>query len=145
EGFDAHNWYGRYALPGEHLPLHVEAFRGALEAGTAGVMPAYPILLDTTLGDEPLEPVGPGYSGQLLDGLLRSRMGFEGIVLSDWAITRDCNERCRAPTAEAPQRPQDISTAWGVEDLSVRQRYVKGLRAGLDQFGGTDEVGPLLE
>lgn len=145
EGFDAHNWYGRFARPGEHLSLHVEAFRGALGAGAAGVMPAYPILVDTTLGGEPLEAVGPGFSTQLIDGLLRGEMGFDGIVVSDWAITRDCNERCRAPTAQAPQRPQDISTAWGVEDLTVRERYVKGLLAGLDQFGGTDEVAPLIE
>ncbi|WP_305096750.1 glycoside hydrolase family 3 protein [Croceibacterium aestuarii] len=144
EGFDAHNWYGRLARPGKFLPLHIEAFRGALAAKTAGVMPAYPIMADTTLDGQPLEPVGPGFSEQLLGGLLRGTFGYNGIVLSDWAITRDCNERCRAPTAAAPQRPQDISTAWGVEDLTVRQRYVKGLAAGLDQFGGTDDVGPLL-
>ncbi|MXO59470.1 glycoside hydrolase family 3 protein [Altererythrobacter salegens] len=144
EGFDAHNWYGRFARPGKYLPLHVEAFQGALAANSAGVMPAYPIMTETTLDGEPLEAVGPGFSKQLIDGLLRGKMGYDGIVLSDWAITRDCNERCRAPTREAPQQPQDISTAWGVEDLTVRQRYVKGLNAGLDQFGGTDDVEPLL-
>jgi beta-glucosidase len=144
DGFDGHNYYGRFARPGESLPLHIEAFRGALAAKTAGIMPAYPILRDTSLDGEPLEPVGPGFNAQVLDKLLRGQLGYEGIVLSDWAITRDCNARCRAPSAEAPQRPQDIATSWGVEDLSVRQRYVKGIAAGLDQFGGTDEVEPLL-
>jgi beta-glucosidase len=144
EGFDAHNYYGRIARPGDALPLHIAAFEGALQAGAAGLMPAYPILVDTRLEGVPVEPVSPGYSRQLLDGLLRERLGYEGLVLSDWAITRDCNERCRAPTAEAPQRAEDISTAWGVEALSVRERYVAGLAAGLDQFGGTDDVAPLL-
>jgi beta-glucosidase len=107
-------------------------------------MPAYPILTDATLDGQPVEVASPGFNRQLLTGLLRGRLRYEGLILSDWAITRDCNERCRAPTAEAPQRPEDISTAWGVEELSVRQRYVKGLQAGLDQFGGTDDVAPLL-
>lgn len=145
DGLDAHNHYGRFARPGDHLGLHVDAFRGAIDAGTAGVMPAYPILVDATFEGQRIEEVSPGYSAQLLDGLLRGELDFDGIVLSDWAITRDCNERCRTPTAEVPQRAQDISTAWGVEDLSVRERYVKGLQAGLDQFGGTDDVDPLLD
>jgi beta-glucosidase len=144
-GYDAHNYYGRFATPGNALPLHVAAFRGALEANSAGVMPAYPILSETLLEGQPLEPWGPGFSRQLLTGLLRGRLGYEGILLSDWAVTRDCNARCRAPTAEAPQGPQDIATSWGVEDLSVRERYVKGVQAGLDQFGGTDDVVPLIE
>lgn len=145
DGFDAHNYYGRFARPGDSLGLHVDAFRGALGAGAAGVMPAYPILVDATLDGEPIEQVSPGYSKQLLDGLLRSAMDFRGIVLSDWAITRDCNERCMAPSGASPQRPQDIATSWGAENLTVRERYISGLEAGLDQFGGTDDVAPLLE
>jgi len=145
DGYDAHNYYGRFAVPGNALSLHVDAFRGALDARSAGVMPAYPILVNTAFEGRPLEQVGPGYSRQLLAGLLRGSLRYDGILLSDWAITRDCNQRCRAPTAEAPQRPQDIATSWGVEHLSVRERYVKGVEAGLDQFGGTDEVEPLIE
>lgn len=145
EGFEAHNYYGRFADPGDYLNQHVAAFGGALEAKTAGIMPAYPILRDATLNGEPIEAVSPGYSTQLLEGLLRRDLGYGGIILSDWAITRDCNERCMNPTQEAPQRPQDIATSWGVEDLSVQERYVKGLEAGIDQFGGTDDVAPLLQ
>lgn len=144
EGFDGHNHYGRFARPGASFAAHVDAFRGALAVKAGGVMPAYPILQGVTVAGQAVEPVGPGYSKVLLDGLLRRELGFGGIVLSDWAITRDCNERCLAPTAENPQRPQDIATSWGVEGLSVRQRYVLGLEAGIDQFGGTDEVAPLL-
>jgi beta-glucosidase len=144
DGFDGHNHYGRFARIGDALALHVTSFEGALGAKAAGLMPAYPILTDATLDGQPVEVASPGFNRQLLTGLLRGRLRYEGLILSDWAITRDCNERCRAPTAEAPQRPEDISTAWGVEELSVRQRYVKGLQAGLDQFGGTDDVAPLL-
>ena len=144
-GFDGHNYYGRFAETGDHLDLHIQAFRGALEAKSAGVMPAYPILLGTRIDGKPLEQVGPGFSKQLLQNLLREREGFGGIILSDWAITRDCPAACRNPTAATPQQPQDIATSWGVENLSVAERYVKGLEAGLDQFGGTDDVEPLLD
>jgi beta-glucosidase len=145
EGFDGHNYYGRVARPGTALANHIAAFEGALRVKAAGLMPAYPIITGATLDGEPVEEASPGFNRQLLTGLLRDRLNYDGLILSDWAITRDCNERCRTPTAEAPQRPEDISTAWGVEDLSVRERYVKGLQAGLDQFGGTDDVAPLIE
>lgn len=144
EGFDAHNYYGRFARPGDALALHVAAFAGALDAQAAGLMPAYPILQGAMLDGEPVEQASPGFSRQILTDILRSQLGYDGLVLSDWAITRDCNERCSAPTVQSPQRAQDISTAWGVEELTVAQRYVKGLEAGLDQFGGTDDVGPLI-
>jgi beta-glucosidase len=144
-GFDAHNYYGRFADVGNHLELHAQAFRGAFEARAAGVMPAYPILRGSDPDGGPLEQVAPGFSKQVLQNLLREREAFEGIILSDWAITRDCPAGCRNPTATAPQQPQDIATSWGVEHLSVDQRYVRGLEAGLDQFGGTDEVQPLIE
>lgn len=75
---------------------------------------------------------------------MRERLGFDGFILSDWAITRDCNERCEAPSEEAPQRPQDIATSWGVRDMSVVERYIRGMEAGIDQFGGTDDVTLLI-
>lgn len=144
EGFDGHNYYGRYASPGSSFRQHVAAFAGALAVKPAGLMPAYPIVEGVTVDDSPVEPVGPGYSKVLLTDMLRRDKGYRGMILSDWGITRSCNERCRAPTAEAPQRPQDIATSWGVEDLSVEDRYARGMAAGIDQFGGTDDVTPLL-
>lgn len=144
-GFDAHNHYGRIARPGRAFKSHIDAFKGAFDARTGGLMPAYPILADVTVNGKPVEAVGAGFSKVLLTDLLRGRLGYRGLILSDWAITRDCNERCVAPTTEAPQRPQDIATSWGVEALSVQDRYVLGLDAGIDQFGGTDDVAPLME
>jgi beta-glucosidase len=145
EGFDAHNFYGRFARPGDAMAQHIAAFGGALKAKAAGLMPAYPILQNTLIDGERLAAVSPGYSRQLLTDLLRGQLGFDRLILSDWAITRDCGVRCRAPTGEAPQRAEDISTAWGMDDLTVRQRYVAGIAAGLDQFGGTDDVAALIE
>jgi beta-glucosidase len=140
-GFDAHNYYGRFAkLSNSSFEQHVQAFKGAFSANVAGVMPAFPILQGVTLNGKPLEPVAPGYSRQLLIDLLRGEHGYRGLILSDWAITRDCGETCMAPTATRKQQPPAIATPWGVEKLSRLQRFAKGLEAGLDQFGGTGEA-----
>ncbi|WP_241127815.1 glycoside hydrolase family 3 protein [Novosphingobium terrae] len=144
-GFDSHNYYGRVAkLTTAQLQMHIAAFKGALDAGSAGIMPTYPIISGPVIDGKPVEPVGAGYSKVLLHDLLRGKLGYKGIILSDWAITLDCDTRCSAPTAQAPQRPQDISTDWGVNDLTVQQRYALGIAAGIDQFGGTEDTGPLL-
>ncbi|MEH3039146.1 MAG: glycoside hydrolase family 3 C-terminal domain-containing protein [Sphingomonas paucimobilis] len=144
-GFDGHNYYGRVAkLDNRSFANHVAAFDGAFAAHTAGVMPTYPIIEGVTLDGRPLEPVGAGFNRQLITDLLRRGKRFDGLVLSDWAITNDCPESCRAPTAAAPQRPGAIATPWGVETLTKQQRFAKGVTAGIDQFGGVDDPAPLL-
>ncbi len=146
DGFDAHNYYGRYAdLTGAELEHHITAFDGALAAHVGGVMPAYPILRGAELDGQMLEPVGAGFSSVLLDRVLRKRLGYQGIVLSDWAITQDCDEPCRAPTAENPQTPAHIATSWGVDHMSKTERFALGLKAGIDQFGGVDDPAPIAE
>jgi beta-glucosidase len=145
EGYDAHSFYGRIArLDDGDLAQHVAAFDGAFTAHVAGVMPTYPVLEGVTYRGAPLEAVGAGFNAQLLNGLLRTDKGFDGLVLSDWAITNDCPETCSAPTADNPQRPQDIGMPWGVESLSQPQRFAKATLAGVDQFGGVNSPAQLL-
>jgi beta-glucosidase len=143
-GFDAHNYYGRYvSLSHNRLDEHLEPFKGAFAAHVAGVMPTYAILQGATLNGRPLEPVGAGFSGQLLTDLLRQQYRFDGIVLSDWAITNDCNTACM--TGHPAQQARDIGMPWGVENLPMAQRFVKAFNAGVDQFGGTDRVDLLIQ
>jgi beta-glucosidase len=143
-GFDGHNYYGRYALvDGDTLQPHIDAFIGAFEARAGGVMPTYPILQGATVNGEPVEQVGAGFSKQLLTDLLRDQYNYQGVILSDWAITRDCTAECMSPTK--PHTVAEIATPWGVESLSPYQRFVKGVNAGLDQFGGTDDAHYLVE
>ena len=144
-GFDGHNYYGRVVrLDDASFARHVAAFDGALQAHAAGVMPTYPIVTGVRIDGKPLEPVGAGFNKTLLTGLLRREKGFGGLILSDWAITNDCPERCRAPTQEAPQRNTEIGMPWGVESLSPEQRFALGANAGVDQFGGVSDPKPLL-
>lgn len=143
QGFDAHNYYGRYStLDEDSLALHIRPFEAAFEAGAAGVMPTYSILEGVTLDGEPLEQVGAGFNAQLLRGLLRERHGFDGVILSDWAITNDCTQACRDGSS-ADDRAA-IAMPWGVEDLTQTERFARGAAAGIDQFGGTMESQHLI-
>jgi beta-glucosidase len=144
DGFDGHNWYGRYsAFPSGKFGDHIEAFLDAFAVGVSGVMPTYNILEDVVLGGEPLEAVGAGFSRQLLMDLLRGVYGYEGIILSDWGITRDITESCR--TGVPTQTPEFIAMPWGVEDLSHVEKFAKTINAGVDQIGGENDPGPIVE
>ncbi|MFT6851089.1 MAG: beta-glucosidase [Sphingobacteriales bacterium] len=35
--------------------------------------------------------------------------------------------------------------SWGVETMSVAERHYKAIEAGMDQFGGNNALGPILE
>jgi beta-glucosidase len=143
DGWDGHNYYGRFCRLGGAFDLHVRPFEGAFAAKVGGVMPTYTILEDVSVGGKLLAPVGGAFNRTLLTDLLRGRHRFDGVVLSDWGITRDCGENCR--TGAAPHTPADIAMPWGVESLSVTERFAKGVAAGLDQFGGTEESSRLVE
>jgi beta-glucosidase len=147
DGFDSHSYYGRFAaFSGNNLDYHVRPFLGAFAANAAGVMPTYSILEGARWNGQPIEPVAAGYNRQLLTDLLRTRYGFRGIVVTDWSVTRDCNERCvsGAPAGERPSFA-DLGMPWGVESLSMRARFVKAVLAGVDQFGGTERADMLVD
>lgn len=144
DGFDGHNHYGKYcAFPSDALADHVDAFRDAFDTHVAGVMPTYTILQGVEIDGSPLEPVGGGFNEQLLSGVLRKDLAFGGFVLSDWAITSDATESTL--TGVPAQTPADIAMPWGVEDMARPERFAKALNAGVDQFGGEDDPGALLE
>ena len=140
DGWDSHNVYGKHAsFPGGNLKYHEIPFEGAFAAKVAAVMPTYSILDGATLHGKPLEPVGAGMSGQLLNGLLRGDFHYNGLIVSDWLITGDCTEQCitGAPKGSPPTIiPGKQGMSWGTEKLTVPQRYLKALDAGIDQFGG---------
>ncbi len=138
-GRDAHYSYGRYAVyPGNNFDLHLLPFtEGAfnLESGTgmaAAVMPYYTVSFnkDTRYG----ENVGNAYSTYIIKDLLRGTYGFDGVVCTDWGVTRDYT--AVDGFGAAP---------WGVEGLSEAERHYKALMAGIDQFGGNNDSGPVIE
>ncbi|MGK2909788.1 MAG: glycoside hydrolase family 3 protein [Sphingobium sp.] len=146
EGFDGHNYYGRNAqLSDASFARHIRAFDDSLAAHSAGVMPTYVIVHGPKIAGQAIEPVAAGFNKQLLTGLLREEKGFSGLILSDWSITRDCPQACVAPDAANPQTPASIGTPWGMETADKTTRFAKGIKAGIDQFGGADDPAPILD
>jgi beta-glucosidase len=134
DGLDAHNPYGQtIRLSNAAFADHLRAFNGALRARVSGVMPTYarpePGL---TIGGRPAEPVGAGFSRQMLHDLLRRDRGFDGMIVTDWKVTDDCPAECRTGTFDVDK----IGMPWGVEGLGKSDRFAKAINAGVDQFGG---------
>ncbi len=139
-GRDAHYAYGKYAVyPGENFEEHLKPFtEGAfsLKGGTkkaSAVMPYYTVSFDVDQKNG--ENVGNSYSRFLIQDLLREQLGYEGVVCTDWGITADLGK-----TEE-----EFAGKCWGVEKLTVAERHLKALEAGVDQFGGNNDAAPVLE
>lgn len=138
-GRDSHFASGKYAVyPGNNRAMHKRSFvEGAfkLEGGTqmaSAVMPIYSILWNQ---DPSGENVGGSYSKWMIESQLRQEAKFEGVVCTDWGITKDMKV-LHSPIGGKP---------WGVEQLSEAERHYKILQAGVDQFGGNNEIGPVLK
>jgi beta-glucosidase len=122
-GEDAHFPYGREQVyPGGKFEYHLKPFEAAFEAGVAQVMPYYAMPVGTAY-----EEVGFGFNREVIEGLLRGRYGFDGVVCTDWGLVTDADNVMGAPM---PAR------AWGVESLSRSERVEKIINAGADQLGG---------
>lgn len=127
DGEDPHFAYGREQVyPGDRFDLHLRPFRDLIAAGTRQMMPYYGMPIGLVLDGEPVEEVGFGFNRQILTGLLRERLGFTGVICTDWGLITDAE----AFGAPFPAR------AWGVEHLTPVERVAKVLDAGADQFGG---------
>ena len=137
-GRDAHFNYGKYAVyPGKNFGMHLQPFVDgafALQGGTgmaSAVMPYYTI----SYGKDPSgKNVGNSYSHWMIQELLRDKYGYNGVVCTDWNITYD-NKAIESFDGKC----------WGVEDLTVAERHYEVLKAGVDQFGGNNDKGPVLE
>jgi beta-glucosidase len=138
-GRDAHFSFGKYAVyPGGNLADHLVSFtNGAFQLVgetkmASAVMPYYTIStgIDQTNG----ENVGNSFNKYIISDLLRGKYGFDGVVCTDWGVTTD-------------EKAVDGfgTTCWGVETLSVAERHYKIIMAGVDQFGGNNDAGPVME
>ena len=137
-GRDAHYNYGKYAVyPGGAFETHLKPFtEGAFKLSgktkmASAVMPYYTI---STGIDPSGKNVGNSYSRYIITDLLRDKYAYDGVVCTDWNITYDNAGIDRFD-----------GKCWGVEELSVAQRHYECLKAGVDQFGGNNDKGPVLE
>jgi len=120
-GQDSHFDWGKYAhYPGGMFDYHVKPFKAAIDAGTSSIMPYY-----SAPKDKSMEAVGFSYNKAIIQDLLRKKLGFKGIINSDTG-------------------PIDMMP-WGVENLTITERYKKALDAGVDIFSGGADPALLLE
>ena len=139
-GRDAHFGIGKYAVyPGNNFPMHLTPFlngafklKGKTKMASA-VMPYYTISVNQDTKNH--ENVGNSYNRYLIGDLLRTKYNYDGVVCTDWGITGN----------ETALNTFIGGKPWGVEKLSVAERHYKALVAGVDQFGGNNEVKPVLE
>jgi len=114
-GLDPHLYSGRNQnYPGNNFDYHLLPFKDAIKNNLKVIMPYYGIPIGITNED-----VAMGYNKYILSDLLREELGFEGVVCSDWGIISGRH--------------------WGVDNLSIKERYKKSLLAGIDQYGGEDD------
>ena len=136
DGEDAHFPYGREQVyPGGRFAEHLAPFPAAIEAGTAAIMPYYGMPVGLEVDGEPIEQVGFGFNAQVVTGMLREQLGYDGVVLTDWELVNDNHVGDQVLPARA----------WGVEHLDPHERMERILAAGADQFGGEECVDVLLD
>ncbi|GAB3904832.1 glycoside hydrolase family 3 N-terminal domain-containing protein [Larkinella knui] len=120
-GQDPHfEWGKQEVFPGGMLENNLIPFKAAIAAGTSAIMPYYSLPVGTKY-----PPIAYAYNRAVLHDLLRTQLGFKGIINSD--------------TGPIEMMP------WGAEDLSINERYKRTLEAGVNLYSGTADPANLLE
>lgn len=136
DGEDPHFPYGREQVyPGGRFEYHLEPFREAIAAGTSAIMPYYGMPVGLTRRGRAIEEVGFGFNRDIINGILREELGYDGVVCTDWQLISDVT----IGGAWLPAR------AWGVEHLDRPARVERVLAAGCDQLGGETCTDILLD
>ena len=129
-GFEPHMPIGQWRLyptEGSMEKYHLPPFQAAFDMKASAIMPDYS-RVGTDGRSKPqyyrgkltsTEEVGSTYSKELITDLARDVMGFNGYVNSDSGIT--------------------TVQIYGVEDLTIPQRYAKAISAGTDVIGGNSD------
>jgi beta-glucosidase len=131
DGEDPHFPHGKEQVyPGGLFDYHLRPFRAAIAAGVTQIMPGYGVPIGTAYDE-----VAFGFNDGVINALLRTELGFDGIVCTDWAVIND--HRIMGEPHEA--------RAWGVEHLPPSERMLLAVTAGVDQFGGESRPDMIVE
>lgn len=138
KGLDPHDDNGKYSVyptPGSLLTYQLAPFQAAVDAGTSAIMSYYNAPSNALSGPQlpaawwqgptqQFEEVGAAYNKTLITTLLRDYMGFTGYVNTDSGVLTNRN--------------------WGVESLTIPQRFAKGVKAGVSIFSDNNDPSGLL-
>ena len=125
-GFESHTYQGQWRLyptAGSLEKYQLVGFQAAIDAGCGSIMPCYSrdaadarSAVQTYRGHEvQVNQLGSAYNKEIITTLLRDVMGFDGYVNTDSGIV--------------------TGQTFGVEDLSLTERYAKLISAGSDAIG----------
>lgn len=122
KGDDAHDpRYTEQVYPGGRQELHLRPFADAFAAGASQVMTYYAKPVGTEWPE-----VGFAFNEPVVQGILRRRLGFDGVVVTDWNLLEGTR------IAGMDFGPN----GWGLEHVTPLERTRIALEAGVDQFGG---------
>lgn len=138
-GRDGHWAFGKFAVyPGNNFNEHLKPFtEGAFKLDgktkeASAVMPYYTISYNQAKDGT---NYANGFSKYIITDLLRNQYNYDGVVCTDWGITSD----------EGATPDIFAGKPWGVENLSISERHYMVIQAGVDQFGGNNDKGPVIE
>lgn len=125
-GLDPHYAFGKAQVyPGGAFGYHLKPFEAAIDAGVSAIMPYYGVPVDVTYEGVDYDEVGMAFSDQIVNGLLRDQMGFDGYVNSDTGIIND--------------------RAWGLEDATIPERVAAAINGGTDTLSGFNDVATIID
>lgn len=120
-GLDPHYSFGKTQVyPGGNFGHHLLPFQAAIDAGAAAIMPYYGVPMGVTHEGVTYDQVGMAFSDQIVNGLLRERLGFAGYVNSDTGIVTE--------------------RAWGLEEITVTERVAAAINSGSDTLSGFHDI-----
>ena len=135
-GFEPHLPIGQYRIyptEGSMEKYHLPPFQAAFDMKASAIMPDYSRIPGDRRSKSQYyrgkptstEAVPSAYSKELITGLARETMGFGGYVNSDSGII--------------------TVQKYGLEEMSVPERYAKCISAGTDVIGGNTDSDSIVE
>lgn len=116
-GLDPHYSFGKAQVyPAGKFADHLKPFKAAIDAGVSAIMPYYGVPVNVTYEGVTYEQTGFAFSKQIVNDLLRDKLGFKGYVNTDTGVVTD--------------------RAWGLEGKTVAERVATAINSGNDILSG---------
>ncbi|WP_229459473.1 glycoside hydrolase family 3 protein [Massilia cavernae] len=126
DGLDPHYSFGKAQVyPSGNFAYGLKPFKAAIAAGVSSVMPYYGVPIKVRYEGVTYDQVGFAFNRQIVNDLLRDRLGFRGNVNSDTGIIND--------------------RAWGLEHKSIPQRVAAAINGGTDTLSGFNKVATITD